>query len=430
MPASLNRTHAVIPGGAHTYSKGDDQFPANAPGFLERGEGVRVWDEDGREFLDWSMALRAISLGYGNRDVNDAAIAQILKGSNFGRPSRIETELAEDLIDLIPAAEMVKFAKNGSTVTTAAVKLARAYTGRDLVAICKDHPFFSYDDWFIGTTVCDAGVPEITKSLTVSFRYNDIASVEEIFALHPGKIACVILEPVTTELPRDRFLHALQDLCHRHGVILILDEMITGFRYGRAGAQGLLNIKPDLCTFGKGMGNGFSVAALCGKREIMEFGGLYHRGKRVFLISTTHGAENHSLAAARAVVKIYKEHDVTGHMSNIGQQLMDGMNAAARDIGISEYFELYGFACNPAHICRDKTGAISLPLKTLFMQEMIKAGILMPYIVPSFAHTPSDVDRTIDAARGAFKTYAKALNDGWEKYLEGEPVKPVFRTFN
>lgn len=430
MALSLNRTHAVIPGGAHTYSKGDDQFPANAPGFLERGEGVRVWDEEGREYLDWSMALRAISLGYGNRAVNDAAIEQIHKGSNFGRPSRIETELAEDLIDLLPGMNMVKFAKNGSTVTTAAVKLARAYTGRDMVGICRDHPFFSYDDWFIGTTVCDAGVPEVTKTLTTTFGYNDIASAEEMFAEYPSQISCVILEPTTTEPPREKFLHALRDLCHRNGAIFILDEMITGFRFHRSGAQSLFDVQPDLCTFGKGMGNGFSVAALCGKREIMELGGLLHGQRRVFLISTTHGAENHSLAAARAVVRIYKDHDVTGHMTHIGQRLMDGLNEASRDNGVGSYFEAYGFACNPAYVCRDRDGAVSLPLKTVFMQEMIKAGILIPYMVPAFAHTDADVDRTVEAARKALKVCARALEDGWERHLDGPPVKPVFRAFN
>ena len=158
MTAPNDLTHALIPGGAHTYSKGDDQFPANAPRFLERGDGALVWDGEGREFLDWSMALRAISLGYGHEEVNRAAVEQIAKGSNFGRPSYIETELAEDLVAQIPGMDMVKFAKNGSTVTTAAVKLARAHTGRDMVAVCRDHPFFSYDDWFIGTTECAANI--------------------------------------------------------------------------------------------------------------------------------------------------------------------------------------------------------------------------------------------------------------------------------
>lgn len=423
-------THLLIPGGAHTYSKGDDQFPANAPRFLERGEGARVWDRDGTEYLDWSMALRAISLGYGYRPVIDAAVAQIRKGSNFGRPSYIETELAQDLADLIPGAEMVKFAKNGSTVTTAAVKLARAHTGRDLVAICADHAFFSFDDWFIGTTVCDAGVPQAIKDLTVSFRYNDIESVEAMFAADPDRIACVILEAATTEEPKDGFLHRLRDLCHASGAVFILDEMITGFRLHPSGAQSHFDVTPDLATFGKGMGNGFSVAALVGKREIMELGGLFHDRPRVFLISTTHGAENHGLAAARAVLKTYRECDVVGHMWTIGRQMTDGLNAAARDAGIGDRFEVYGFPCNPAYICRGADGRPSPAMHTLFMQEMIKRRILIPYISPAFSHAAEDVERTVEAAHAVFETYARALEDGWEEFVEGPIVKPVFRRLN
>ena len=423
-------THLLIPGGAHTYSKGDDQFPANAPRFLERGEGARVWDRDGTEYLDWSMALRAIGLGYGYRPVIDAAVAQIRKGSNFGRPSYIETELAQDLADLIPGAEMVKFAKNGSTVTTAAVKLARAHTGRDLVAICADHAFFSFDDWFIGTTVCDAGVPQAIKDLTVSFRYNDIESVEAMFAADPDRIACVILEAATTEEPKDGFLHRLRDLCHASGAVFILDEMITGFRLHPSGAQSHFDVTPDLATFGKGMGNGFSVAALVGKREIMELGGLFHDRPRVFLISTTHGAENHGLAAARAVLKTYRECDVVGHMWTIGRQMTDGLNAAARDAGIGDRFEVYGFPCNPAYICRGADGRPSPAMHTLFMQEMIKRRILIPYIAPAFSHAAEDVERTVEAAHAVFETYARALEDGWEEFVEGPIVKPVFRRLN
>ena len=267
------RAHRLIPGGAHTYSKGDDQFPANAPATLERGAGARVWDAEGREYLDWSMGLRAISLGYGHPAVDEAAVAQIGRGANFGRPSAVEADLAQDLLDLVPGMEMAKFAKNGSTVTTAAVKLARACTGRDMVAVCADHPFFSYDDWFIASTPCDAGIPEAVKALTVTFRYNRLEDVEALFARHPGRIACAVLEPATVEAPAPGFLQGLKDLCHRQGAVFILDEMITGFRFHRRGAQALFGVEADLCAFGKGMGNGFSVAALLGQAG-------HHGGRR------------------------------------------------------------------------------------------------------------------------------------------------------
>ena len=427
---SLSVTHDLIPGGAHTYSKGDDQFPANAPRHLEKGLGCRVWDRNGNEYLDWTMALRAMSLGYGHKAVNEAAIAQIWRGSNFGRPSYIETELAEDLVDLVPSAEMVKFAKNGSTVTTAAVKLARARTGRDKVAICADHPFFSYDDWFIGATAMDAGVPQVIKELTVKFRYNDVASVERVFAENRGEIACVILEPAGLEEPEDQFLSRIGEICRREGAVYILDEMVTGFRWHLNGAQTLYDVDCDLCTFGKGMGNGYSVAALVGKREIMDLGGLFHDMPRVFLISTTHGAENHALAASRAVIQVFRQEDVVGHMWRIGRSIMEALEQAAASAGVATNLRVFGIPCNPAYAVLDAEGAVSFPLKTLFLQEMVKQRVLIPYLAPSYAHTESDVARTAEAAEVAFRQVARALDDGWERFLEGPPVKPVFRTFN
>lgn len=422
--------HRVIPGGAHTYSKGDDQFPVNAPRFLERGDGAWVWDEDGNRFLDWTMGLRSMTLGYNYTQVDDAAIEQIRKGSNFGRPSRIESELAEDLIGLIPCAEMVKFAKHGSVVTTAAVKLARAYTERPYVAFCKDHPFYSFDDWFIGTTAANAGIPEAHYQYSLPFRYNDIASLEAQFAAHPGEIAAVIMEAGTTETPAEEFLQKVRALCTREGAVMIMDEMITGFRWHNGGAQTYFGVTPDLATFGKGMANGYSVSALVGRRDILELGGLYHDKPRVFLISTTHGAENHCLAAARAALNVYRTQPVIEHLWQIGRDLIAGLNDAARQAGIDDNISVAGFPCRPEIVCRNGSGEVSAPFRTLFLQEMIGQGIFLSYIVPSFAHTAGHVDMTVTAARKAFEVYARALEDGWEQHLLGAPVKPVFRRVN
>lgn len=428
--AQTDVSRRLIPGGAHTYSKGIDQFPANGPLFLERGEGVRVWDDQGREFIDWTMGLRTMSLGYGNRAVIDAVIAQINRGSNFARPSSVEAACAQDLIDLIPSAEMVKFAKNGSTATTAAVKLARAFTGRDMVAMCKEHPFFSYDDWFIGTTPANSGIPQAVRDLSLTFHYNDIDSLQRLFTAHPGKIAAVIMEAATTDHPQPGFLQAVHDLCKREGAIFILDEMITGFRWHLNGAQAYYGIKPDLATFGKGLANGFSVSALVGRADIMELGGIDHDKRKVFLVSTTHGAENHALAAARAALKIYREEGVVDHMWAIGRLLIDGMNAAAHDAGIGDQVVFSGVPSSPVFACRDADGAASLPLRTLLLQEMTRRGVLVNYIAPSFAHTADDVARTVDAARESFAVYARALSEGWEKLLVGPAIKPVFREYN
>ena len=268
------KAHSLIPGGCHTYAKGDDQFPEDAPGFIARGSGSHVWDVDGNEFIEYGAGIRCVTLGHAYPSVVAAAHRAMLDGCNFTRPAAIEVEAAEEFLRTITGAEMVKFSKNGSDATTAAVKLARAFTGRDRVAICKDQPFFSTDDWFIGATTMSAGIPEAVKELTLRFGFNDLASVEALFSQHPGEIACFILEGMNTVEPAEGFLPGLHELCRRNGALLILDEMITGFRWDNGGAQRVYGITPDLSTFGKAIGNGFAVSALGGRRVMMEVGGL------------------------------------------------------------------------------------------------------------------------------------------------------------
>ncbi len=285
------KAHALIPGGAHTYAKGDDQYPMLSPGFIARGQGCHVWDVDGNEFIEYGMGLRAVTLGHAYPSVLAAAAKQIQSGANFGRPTPIEVDCAEKLLSFVKGADMVKFAKDGSAVITAAFKLARAHTGRDKIAFCKDHPFFSYNDWFMGSTAMDSGIPKSERTLTATFRYNDLDSVREMFKKNPGQIAGMILEPVKGDDPRDGFLHKAMDICHEHGALFILDEMITGFRLHNGGGQTHYNIVPDMSTWGKAIANGFALSALIGKREIMELGGIQHTDReRVFLLSTTHGA--------------------------------------------------------------------------------------------------------------------------------------------
>ena len=427
MPKSI---HDLIPGGGHTYSKGDDQFPSNAPRFLERGEGAYVWDDQGKRYLDWTMGLRTMALGYGYKPVIEAAVRQIWKGSNFGRPSRIELEAAEDVLEVLPNADMVKFAKNGSNVTTAALKLARAYTGRELVAVCADHPFFSFDDWFIASTPCDSGVPLSTREQIKTFRYNDLDSVERLFSEFGTEIAALMMEAATSHPPNNNFLHAVSDLCRKNGVVFILDEMITGWRWHLGGAQTYFDIEPDLSAFGKAMGNGFAIAAVVGKREIMELGGLHHDKDRVFLLSATHGAETHSLAAARAVIKTYREQPVIERIWQAGKGLVESLNSAARDAGLSDHFEAFGYPCSPNFSCKDGNRVQSAEFRTLFLQEMVRNNVLINYIAPSFAHGAQEIEATAEAARNSFKVYVRALNDGVCKHLHGPPIKPVFRARN
>jgi glutamate-1-semialdehyde 2,1-aminomutase len=424
------KSHALIPGGAHTYAKGDDQYPEQAPGFIARGEGCHVWDIDGNEFIEYGMGLRAVTLGHAYKPVVEAAYRQMQLGINFTRPAPIEVELAEKLFDLIDSAEMVKFAKNGSDVTTAAVKLARAYTNRDLVAICADHPFFSVDDWFIGATEMSAGIPKVIQDLTVQFQYNDIRSVENIFDRYPGKIACLIMEAERLEPPANNFLQEVRRLCNENGALLIFDEIITGFRWHLGGAQKLFGVMPDLSTFGKAMGNGFSISTLVGRKDIMELGGLYHDKERVFLLSTTYGAETHSLAAALETIKIYERENVIGHLYRQGERLTAGINDAVIENDLEGYFGVLSRPCNLIFFTRDQDKQPSQPFRTLFLQETLKRGVIMPSLVVSYSHSDEDIDRTIEVIAEALAVYRKAMENGVEKYLVGRPVKPSVRKFN
>ncbi|MCC0176768.1 glutamate-1-semialdehyde 2,1-aminomutase [Waterburya agarophytonicola K14] len=424
------KSHRLIPGGAHTYAKGDDQYPELAPGFVARGKGCHVWDVDDNKYIEYGMGLRAVTLGHGYEPVVEAAYKQMLQGLNFNRPAAIEVECAEMFLDLIEGGEMVKFAKNGSDATTAAIKLARAYTGRDLVANCVDHPFFSTDDWFIGASAMNAGIPQAIQDLSLKFNYNDIESVKELFDRHPHQIACLIMEAERMTLPKNNFLHEVKRICHENGALFILDEIITGFRWHLNGAQKLHNIVPDLSTFGKAMGNGFAIAALTGKREIMELGGLDHDRERVFLLSTTFGAETSCLAAAMAVMKIYQTENVVEHLYRQGGKLIKGINQAIADRDLAGYFGVEGKACNLIYVTKDSNKKRSQPFRTLFLQEIIKRGIIAPSLVVSFAHQDNDIQQTVDAIGDALNVYRRALDEGVEKYLVGRSVKPVFRRYN
>jgi glutamate-1-semialdehyde 2,1-aminomutase len=420
------RAHAIIPGGCHTYAKGEHQYPDPAPGFIVKGRGCHVWDVDGNEFIEYNMGLRSISLGHAEDRVIQAAYQQMLNGSNFVRPAPIEIECAEEMLSIIDGAEMVKFGKNGSDVTSAAVRLSRAYTGRDCVAICAEQPFFSIDDWFIGTTSMSAGIPKSTQQLTLKFNYNSIESVNALFQQYPGQIACLIMEPEKETAPANDFLGNVQRLCLKHGTVFILDEMICGFRWHLGGGQRFHGIVPDLSTFGKALGNGFSVSALVGKRELMQLGGLDH-DKQVFLLSLTHGAESHGLAATREVIRIYKSEPVIDSLWRAGERLKRGVLKSVEEHRLQSHFMVLGRPCCLVYSTLDTESQPSQPFRTLFLQETIRRGILAPSFVVSYSHTDQDIDRTIEGVHEALLVYRKALDEGLEKYLTGRSVRPVFR---
>lgn len=420
------RLRRVIPGGAHTYAKGTDQFPQLSPGVIARGSGCHVWDVDGNEFIEYGMGLRAVTLGHAFPAVVDAVRESLALGTNFTRPAAIELECAELFLDTIRGAEMVKFTKDGSTADTAALKLARQYTGRDLVAICAEHPFFSYDDWFICTTTMDGGIPPVERSFTLRFHYNDVESLKQLFLANPGRIAAVFLEPARTSEPAPGFLEGIQALCREHGAVLIFDEMITGFRWHLGGAQQLYGVVPDLSTFGKAVANGFGLSVLCGKRELMQLGSREREQDNVFLLSTTHGAETPSLAAAIRTMQIYRTEPVIEHLHREGERLAAGFRQAVLRHGLEGTVELNGRACNLLYGTRGPDGRPSQAFRTLFLQETIRRGVIMPSLVVSYSHTTDDIDRTVEAIDGALGVYKRALEDGVEKYLIGPPSRTVF----
>lgn len=444
------RLENSIPGGAHTYSKGHDQFPSNTPAILDRGKGVYIYDLEGRDFLDYGMGVRSVSIGYSELEIDEFAIAQIRKGNNLTRPSLVELEAAELMIDLIDSAEMVKFAKNGSTVVSAAVKLSRAYTGKDLVLICRDHPFFSYDDWFISSTQMKRGIPDQTSELVKTFNYNDIDSVQSAIDEFGSQIACLVMEPATSICPSTRyqeyqccginpcnrfttqsdtnFLKQVQQICNKNGIVFVLDEMITGFRWNLKGAQSLYGVKPDLSTFGKAMANGFSVACLAGKSEIMKLGAtLSNYEERVFLTSTTHGAEMSGLGAFIGTVKFMVENRTIEKNWNYGAQLKKMFEELIGEFGLESTVKISGPACSPVYSTFENANTPSLGMRTLFMQEMISNGVLMPWIAIAHRHGLRELERTESALRKTFKTLQMARDQGIEKFLVGPIVKPVFR---
>lgn len=423
----------LIPGGGHTYSKGDDQFPQLSPFAIQKGKGGRVWDIDGNEFVDWGMGLSSVLLGHAYEPILEVVRKELENGCNFIRPSFIEAEVAELVSDTIPSAEMVKFAKNGSNATSAAVKLARAYTGKDIILRCKDHAFFSIDDWFMGNTVVNAGIPQKIRDLTDTFNYNDPQSLIDKIAEHNNNVACVILEPAATHEPQNNFLQKVREICTQNQIILIFDEVVSGFRFHPKGAQYLYGVTPDLSSFGKAMGNGFSISALVGKREIMERGGIDHDFERVFLLSTTYGGETHHLRAAQKTLELLLQNDyqITKKIWHTGKTLREAYNQIAKQYNISEYTQLTGIDCRPYFSFTNKQQEQDPILRTLFMQEMIKHGILLQTINPSFSHGDSEISQTIEGFEKALKTVSQAIEKNCaQELLVGNETKPVFRKYN
>lgn len=443
--------HKLIPGGAHTYSKGDDQFPSNAPKFIVKGKKHKLWDEDNREYIDLAMSLGTVTLGHAYEPVIERVNEELKKGVNFCRPSIIEGELAELLIQEIPSAEMVKFGKHGSDAVTSAIKLARAFTGKKIILRCRQDPFNAIHDWFIGSTVMNSGVPNEVTELTKKFDYNDLDSCKELFEKYKNQIACVILEPLSLISPKNcnkyfgnnnncscglnqchsNFLVELKKLCEENDSLLIFDEVVSGFRFDLGGVQKLVGVTPHLSAFGKAMANGFSVSALVGRKEIMELGGIKHKGEKVFLLSSTHGGETHSLAASIKTIEEIKKHNAIKHFWDIGAYLQNGIDKIIQSKNASHLIEVKGYSVKPFLLFKNEKSEFSSIVRTFFLQELINHGILMPYIVPSLAHDKGIMDKVLSSIESVVDELV-CLGEEAEirNSIIGKPIKQVFRKFN
>lgn len=424
-----DKIHSLIPGGAHTYSRGDDQSPDNAPAVFERGKGAYVWASDGKKYLDCVMGLRAVTIGYAQEEIDNAAIAEIKKGNNLTKASMTELKAAEKILKIYPRMDMVKFAKNGSTVTTAAIKLARAYTGKKFIVRCLDHTFFSYDDWFIGTTIMNRGVPKEISRLTLGFNFNDISSLKKVFKEHKEQIACVITEPTTHIQPEDGFLKEVEEITHDNDALLISDEISCCFRVDYASYK-RYKFMPDMVTVGKGIANGYAVDALLGKEEVMDLGGIRHDQERVFLISTTFGASMSGLGAMMATIDFYKKNDVLKHLWDYNKKLMKKGNEISNNLGIDDKFYFNGFPGRMSFVTKDNKNKDSFEFRTLFLQEMIKNGVFVRSFICSYSHRKKELEITLNAIKKSLEIYKKALNEGIDQYLNSRPIKPVFRKYN
>ena len=415
----LRLAEAVIPLGSQTFSKSRTQYPVGvSPFFASKGSGSYLWDVDGNKYVDLVASLAAVTLGYGDPEINKAVKRQLKKGVSLSLSSKLETVVAEKIINLVPSAEMVRFAKNGSDATSAAVRIARYFTGRDHIISIGYH---GWHDWYIGSTTRSMGVPSAVQALTLSARYNDLSHVENLFEEAKGDVAAVILEPMNSVDPAPGYLESLRNFCSSNNILLIFDEVITGFRFARGGAQELFGVTPDLSCFGKGIANGFPISVIAGRREIME-------GFKEVFFSGTFGGELLSLTAANVVLDKVRDNRVIPELYRVGQAIQQGLLG---EISRNKY-EFVNISGNPTWTFLNWTlssDALQNKVKTYFLQEMFKRGILV-LSTNNVTTTLSqkDISKILTAYAEVFEAISQALErDSLDALLECQPIVPLFK---
>ena len=416
----LEHAETVIPLGSQTFSKSYTQYPRGvSPLFATRARGAKLWDVDGNEYVDLVNSLAAITVGYKNKTVDRAVRQQLKKGVIFSLPGKLEFEVAEKICELVPSAEMVRFAKNGTDATSGAIRLARAYTGRNDIAICGYH---GWQDWYIGSTTRDKGVPTSTKSLTKSFKFNEISSLSELISKFPQQFAAVIMEPMNMSFPERNFLQDVRKLCDDNGIILIYDETITGFRFASGGAQEFFDVIPDLSTFGKGLANGFPLSAVVGKRQIMK------EMEEIFF-SGTFGGELLSLAAAKVVLEKHKKVNIAAILTEKGENLRNEVESIIKEKNLEKILSLSG---HPTWVFLNwaPTDKYSVDeLKTFFMQEMFQKGVLILNAHNiSLAFGRKELQIVLKAYSETLQKLSEAIaTQTLREKLTVEPLVPLFK---
>ena len=410
------RALGLIPSVTQTLAKGPTQYVNGiAPKYLVKGKGSHVWDVDGNEYLDYNMGIGPLSLGYAYPEIDTVIIKQLEDGITFSMMHPLEVEVAELMREVIPNAEAVRYSKSGADVTSAAIRLARAYTGKNKILCCGYH---GWHDWYVGVTARNMGIPDAVKDLTFTFNYNDIDGLKDSI---DNDVAAVILEPVVFTEPKDNFLQKVAELCKEKGIILIFDEMWTGFRIALGGAQEYFGITPDLATYSKAVANGMPIAMLTGKREIMDLA-----DEDIFFY-TTFGGEALSLAAAKETIKILRDEKVPTYLDKKGSILKSGYNEIAQKLGMN-YTKCIGYNFRTLITFDEKAGN-PLELKSLVQQEMIKRGIIWSgFHNMSFSHTDEDISYTLTVYEEVLSILKKAVEENNVRdMIKGEPVQPVFR---
>lgn len=412
----------LIPNVTQTFSKGPTQFSFGAcPVYLKSGSGAKVIDIDDNEYIDYGMGLHSVILGYAHPKVTAAVSEAVKNGINLTLMHPLEVEVSGLLNRLIPCAEMVRFTKTGSEATSAAVKIARAVTNKDHIATCGYH---GWHDWFIGVTERDAGIPPAVKDMVHKFNYNDIESLKKLFAENKDKIGAVIMEPCGVVPPEDDFLNKCKQLAGDNGALFIFDEIITGFRWNKKGAQSYFDVIPDIALFGKGMANGMPLAAVTGRREYMKV-----LDEKRFFFSTTFGGEIASLAACKATLEVMEEENVVKFIRDRGGELMEGFNRLIEDNGLSDLMEIVGFPCRPVAIFKKAKDLDPMAVKSYIQQECALRGLLFTgYFAISLAHTKEIIDTSLNIFNDVLKVLLNRIKENnIHDHLRGEIVSPVFR---